>query len=592
MKASIPALGFACLLLSGCLHTESALKAEQEAAKEKDLAIRMVGDVTELSRVGPWQVTGVGLVTGLAGTGDAPKGKLRNDLEQQLLKQKAEHVQAMLDDPNNCLVIVTASIHPGAHKGDPLDLEITLPAGSKATSLQGGYLQETVLYNHDTTRHLSPEYSGGDRWIKGHALARAKGRLLVGLANPGEPGEERRGRIWEGGVSLVDRPFYLTLKNDDKSIRIANDVATRINFLFQDDAKKREAVLRNRHLLLLDDVTHKLNGEKRTDMARAVSKERIDVYVPHNYRLDPERYLRVVRLMPLREDPAKSVAYRKRLSEMLLEPHDAVRAALRLEALGTESVAVLRKGLTSPHPIVRFAAAESLLYLDNMAGVDELAKLAEQYPLVRMNALLALGSSEESICKQKLAHMLASPNTPLRCGALWVMRLNRDMMEETPEFRNPYLNTEPIGKAFWLHKPAPEAPSLVQVTVSGRSEVALFGAPVRVQAPLRLSAGSDFIVSVENGDELCTISRISARTGVRREQCSLALEDVLRTMVTLGAGYPEVVDLLRKLDARGGLPCPVAINVLPEPVPLDRLISEGREMGKEGTAATAATAAK
>src|SRR5947209_1419498 len=101
----------------------------------------------------------------------------------------------------------------------------------------------------------------------------------------------------------------------------------------------------------------------------------IHVRVPLAYRYNPERYLRVVRLMPLREDPAKATAYRKRLGDMLLNPKDTVRAALRLEALGTESVATLKTGLKSPHPLVRFASAEALVYLDNMSGVGELTKL-------------------------------------------------------------------------------------------------------------------------------------------------------------------------------------------------------------------------
>jgi flagellar basal body P-ring protein FlgI len=587
MKRLFWALGLSCLALAGCFHWPGSLQKDEERDREKDLAIRTVGDVTEIANVGPWQVSGVGLVRGLNGTGDCPKCGFRTELEQQLLKQKAEHVQAILDDPNNALVLVTAFISPGAHKGDPLDIVVTLPEGSKCSSLEGGYLEETVLRNHDSTRRLSPEYAGGNRMIAGHVLVRAKGKLQVGFGGPAEPGGQRTGRIWEGGVTLVDRPFYVTLKNDEKSARIAADVAARINFMFQDDAKKRDAVLRNRHLFLLDDVTKNINGEKRTDMAKAVSKEMIHVRVPFAYRYSPERYLRVLRLMPLREDPEKSAAYRKRLGDMLTNPNDAVRAALRLEALGSESVAALKKGLTSPHPIVRFACAESLVYLDNMAGVEELAKLAEEYPLLCMNGILALAGSEESLCKQKLAALLSSPITEVRCGAFWAMRLNRDHEEEAPEHRHPSLRTEPVGKALWLHRPAPAAKQLIYIVVQGRGEIALFGEEVRLQAPIRLLAGSNFSVVVDAGDEVCTISRVASAASVRREQCGLALEDVLKTMVQMGASYPEIVDLMMKLRDRGGLPCPVARSdmALPEAAPLERLITEGKELGKERAAA-------
>ena len=45
-----------------------------------------------------------------------------------------------------------------------------------------------------------------------------------------------------------------------------------------------------------------------------------------------------------------------------------------------------------------------------------------------------------------------------------------------------------------------------------------------------------------------------------------------------------MVDLLIKLDSRGGLPCPVARNMLPEATPLERLIEEGKLLGGEKTA--------
>ncbi len=586
MKRAFWALCLSCLALAGCFHWPGSLRHDEEADKEKDLAIRTIGDVTELANPGPWQVSGVGLLTGLKGTGDCPKSGLRTELEQQLLKQKVEHVQAILDDPNNALVLVTAIISPGAQKGDPLDIVVTLPEGSKCSSLEGGYLQETVLRNHDTTRHLSPEYAGGNRMIAGHVLVRAKGKLQVNTGG-GREGSERVGNIWDGGVSLIDRPFYIALKSekDEKVARIAADVAARINFMFQDDTKKREAVLRNRHLFLLDDVTKNINGEKRTDMARVANKEMIHVRVPFAYRYNPERYLRVIRLMPLREDPDKSAAYRKRLGEMLQNPSDTVRAALRLEALGTESVGALKKGLASPHPLVRFACAESLVYLDNLAGVEELAKLIEEHSLLRMNGIVALAGSEESLCKQKLAALLASPVPEARCGAFWAMRLSRDLKEEFPEHRQPSLRTEPVGKTFWLHKPAPGSERLVYVVGRGRGEIALFGDDIRVQAPMRLLAGSNFSVVVDEGEETCLISRVASASSVRREHSSLALEDVLKTMTQMGASYPELVDLVIKLRDRAGLNAPVATEQnLPKLVSLEQLITEGKELGKEAAA--------
>ena len=68
-----------------------------EAEREKDLAVRTIGDVTELAFVGPVQVSGVALVTGLAGTGGSPNGEYRVLLEQYLQAEgRAGHRAARL----------------------------------------------------------------------------------------------------------------------------------------------------------------------------------------------------------------------------------------------------------------------------------------------------------------------------------------------------------------------------------------------------------------------------------------------------------------------------------------------------------------
>src|SRR5262249_14183082 len=159
-------------------------------------------------------------------------GTFRTLLEQDLAKQNVPNVRQLLDSPDNALVLVTAWVPAGARKGDPLDVEVTLPKGSRATSLRGGYLHVCRLRPYETTKHLSPEYEGGNKLLPGHVLAHAKGPLLVGLGKADEPAELKKGRIWAGGVSHIDRPFSFILNKDAKFAKVANAVAERINFMF------------------------------------------------------------------------------------------------------------------------------------------------------------------------------------------------------------------------------------------------------------------------------------------------------------------------------------------------------------------------
>src|SRR5262249_62347822 len=111
---------------------------------------------------------GVGLVEGLEGTGGpAPPDGYRAMLEDQLRKAGVKNVKELMKSPNHALVIVDAYFPPGAAKGDPIDVEVKLPPGSKATSLRGGYLRKCLLYNYDSARHLSPGYTGPERMMLG-----------------------------------------------------------------------------------------------------------------------------------------------------------------------------------------------------------------------------------------------------------------------------------------------------------------------------------------------------------------------------------------------------------------------------------------
>ncbi len=382
MNRWIAVLGVLTLGFTGCVSPQTRGQSAEETERDKDLTIRSIGDFTEVANANKIQVSGVGLVTGLDGTGHSPKGIYRNMLEQQLRKQRVENVKTLLDSPNSCLVLVSAFLPPGCRRGDVLDVEVTLPPGSKATNLKGGYLQDCYLRDYDLKKSVSPTYAGADGLLTGNIRAHARGPLLVGFGDADEPAQLRQARIWGGGISNFERPFYLTMKNDSKSSRIANAVAEKLNLQFQDDLRLQRMIQQHQRLVIMDEMTQQLNqkqeqGLAQGEMAKAINKEMINLRVPYAYRFNAERYLRVVRLIPLYEEPDHKGKYRSRLQKMLLDSSDALgifRAALRLEALGKDSIPALKRGLESDHYLVRFASAEALAYLENTAGIDELAQ--------------------------------------------------------------------------------------------------------------------------------------------------------------------------------------------------------------------------
>src|SRR5436190_16762890 len=303
----------ASLGMIGCLNPQTRAQSAEEAERERDLDVMTIGDVTEVGNAMPIQVSGVGLITGLEGSGGSPPGSWRVMLEQQLRKQKIDNTKQLLDSRDNALALVTAWIQAGAHKGDALDIEVTLPNGSPATSLRGGYLQFCPLRPYETSKNINPDYDGANKLLGGHTLAHAKGGLLVALGSGDEPADLRKARIWptthivvgpddkkkivqEGGVCHTDRPFSFILKKDAKFAKVASVVADRINLMFQEDQRKQTEVLRTKHQLVLDQVTQQLNAKADGMMhatAKAVGKDVIFVNVPYAYRFNPERYLLV-----------------------------------------------------------------------------------------------------------------------------------------------------------------------------------------------------------------------------------------------------------------------------------------------------------
>ena len=149
-------LGLVFMVLAGCFNPQTRMQMAEDAEVKKDLSLKTVGDIADIRTIGPVQVSGIALVTGLDGTGGSPQGQYSKALEQLLLKQKIEHVKEILASPDNAMVLVTGFIPPGARVGDRIDVEVVLPPGSKATSLAGGMLQMCVLRNHDSAKSLVP----------------------------------------------------------------------------------------------------------------------------------------------------------------------------------------------------------------------------------------------------------------------------------------------------------------------------------------------------------------------------------------------------------------------------------------------------
>jgi len=560
MNARLGTVALGLLALWGCAQPQIRSQVEEEKEHDPLADVKTIGELTSVANAEPVPVSGVGLVVGLSGTGGgAPPGSFRTMVEDELRKQRVENVKEVLNSSDTAVVLVSALLPAGVHKGDALDVEIALPPQSKVTSLRGGVLKECVLYNYDTTKNLSPNSSYGDRAVLGHPLANAEGPLLVGFGDGDAAATLKTGRIWGGARSHIDRPFYLILNSDQQYARVSMRIAERINETFV--------------------------GQYRgpgPGLAEAQTKTIVYVRVPAQYRLNLPRFLRVVRLIPYQEAPAAASPYRKKLEEQLLDPAHTVTAALRLEALGSDSSAALKKGLQSPHCLVRFTSAEALAYLGSPSCGDELAKLVVEQPALRAYCLTAMASLDEAVCHVKLRELLTSQSAETRYGAFRALRAldNRDDM----------VRGELLNDSFWVHRVVPDTVGMVHICSSRRAEIVLFGEEACMEPPFSFLAGPEFTITAARDDDHCIISRFSADSGTKRQPCSLKLIDVLHVLAELGGQYPEAVELLRQADKCQCLSCPVKVDALPEATSVYSLARAGQAgkqaVDEEGTLRT------
>jgi hypothetical protein len=548
------------LALAGCLNPQTRFQTPDEGPEASE--VLTVGKVmSSFAHAEGIPVSGVGLVVGLDGTGgEAPPGSFRTLLEDHLRKHGVERVKEVLSSPDASMVLVSAVIPPGVRKDDPVDIEVSLPPQSKTTSLRGGFLKTCFLFNYDTAKKLSPEFEGPNRTFLGHKLVRAEGPLTLG--GTGDDAENPcSARVWAGGRSLISRNLWIVMDGKYESAPVVQRVAERINATF-----------------------HGPSPGAIGGVAVAKTKSYLTLDIPPQYRLNLPRYLRVVRMIPVQEDPPAGSPYRSALEEELLDPAKTITAALRLEALGKSSVPALKQGLQSEETLVRFTSAEALAYLGHPAAGEELARLIEHQPTLRAFCLTAMTALDEPISRVKLRELLDTVEPSVRYGAFRALRA-LDEHEST-------VKGELLADSFWLHRTAVGSAPMLHVSTSRRAEVVIFGDDVALVPPFAFRAG-DFTITAPRGDTRCTLGRLSAHHGAARRQCRLDVHDVIHNLAELGITYTEVVDLLRQAAKFNCLTCQLAVDALPQATTVEQLAQEADpdQFPKKGVAPTSSAVA-
>ena len=507
---------------------EEVVENAKAAIKGEDGHSRYVGDYVTVRRgLQMFVVEGVGLVTGLAGTGTDDGPPHRELMLDDMRRRKFPRPEEFLRSPDTCIVIVRAYIPPLVRKGDRLDVEVRVPEGSGATSLQGGNLLECHL--------TEVAYAPGRGRMEGRVLAKAQGSLLG--PRIGETDDEGRFLTAQipGGAVYVgeDRDLSVALKRDYANYRMSTRIAKRIGERFYD---------------------YDRSGIQRP-LAEAKTHSRIDIQVHSRYRDNYPRYLQCIRNITLRDSAVERNLRMQQITRQLLVGPTAAQAALRLEAIGREALPFLKAGLKADSLESRFYAAEALAYLGDTGGVKTLREAADQEPAFRVYALAALAATMSPESLIELQQLFDHDSTETRYGAF------RAYTNIAPS--DPTVAAVNIRAPYSLHLVASTATPIVHVTQRRKAEIVLFGPEQRIVTPTFLRAGRHILVrSNPTGDRLIVAHIVPGRREQRKE-ISTRLAELILTVDEFGAEYPDVVQMLVEADRQGNLPGKLGIDELP-----------------------------
>ncbi len=532
---SYRSLWLAAVLLFGGCSTWEGLSLRSQSPEEPDPAgtsASLVGDLAVPYGMFPVKLENIGLVTGLKGTGSDPKpGSQRSALMATMQAHGVAAPNAVLASGDTSLVSIRAVIRPGIQKGDRFDIEVRVPSNSETTSLRGGFLLQTDLKEMAVLEDKSTQAQSIGQ---GHIYGRAEGPVLVDPSADAKTDHVNacRGRVLGGGVALKSRPLALVLKPEHQSVFNSARIESIVNKRF-----------------------HTYEKGVKVGAAKAKTNEYIELKLHPRYKDNVQRYVAVVRSLPLKESETERNERLTLLEKQLLDPITSSRAALQLEALGKLGIELLKKGIQSKDAEVRFYSAEALAYLDETAAAQPLGETARNQPAFRVFALTALSAMNDYAAVEQLHELLKVPSAETRYGAfraLWTMNPN-DLA----------IRGENLGGQFAYHLVETTEEPMVQVTRSRRPEIVLFGAGQRFSSPLAVEAGN-YIMVTSHGPGEIAVSRFARNEPDQKRMVSPGVDDVIRAIIELGGTYPDVVQALQQAKAAGALSGRFEVDALPE----------------------------
>ena len=484
-----------------------------------------VGQVCGVKGLRPAQIEGIGLVVGLEGTGSEPKPSGQKDYLLRELKTNSstDNAKNALKSKNTSMVMIRGWIPPAAQKGDSIDLEIIAPPNSDTTSLKFGQLLKT---------DLRPMNASSRSVQVGNIMGKARGTVLVDelFESASDDTHLLKGRILGGGVLKTSRDIKLVVHSESTSVKVTRSIAHAINQRYSS-----------------------LTQDGRDDAAKPVTDRIIELNIPEEYEHNLGRFIQSLQAMAYGETQQERSDRLTDLDRRIADPATAQRAAIELEAIGTNAEPILRQALQHPDFEVRFYVAESLAYMAIADGVPHLKLAAETEPAFRWHALTALASIKDNIATQALISLLDVPSAETRYGAFRALQASNPDEKKIEGIR--------LGDEFYFHEVSSDAEGLVHFSRTKRPEIVVFGNDHVADDFIFVEPG--ITVRAIDGKRV-QVTRFDPVDGENRMTCSSRISELLKVLARFGVEYTTLLDLCREADAGDTLNSRLVINVAPK----------------------------
>ena len=313
-------------------------------------AASRIKEIATLQGVRDNQLTGIGVVVGLNGTGDRSQTIFSTQALTNMLERYGVTVNPnQIRVKNIAVVTVTATLPPSIRQGSKID--VTVSSFGDAQSIQGGELIQTPLYAADNMVYVV-----------------AQGRVVLGGFSGGSGGNRVQsnhptgGRIPNGGI--VEREVAVDLSGKSQL----------------------EFALHQNDFTTASRAVHAINASAAAEIARAVDGSTIVINVPANYSTHIVDFIALIENASMEVDgPARVVINEKTGTiifgqDVQIAPVSIIHGNLSLQVgtvLNVSQPEALSKGETTVVPNTVVSVQEEkgrTATLHNGASVEEVVK--------------------------------------------------------------------------------------------------------------------------------------------------------------------------------------------------------------------------